>query len=289
MLKHNVLNHPERLLVVFTDGSRIGERYSADLSFCPNPVCTCANAELSLYLDSNGELEESNAEFQFEVDLLERTLSTPANDTELSVYDRNIGQDFVEQMREEDWLLLWRQHLEFKRKRTGETPDKELNTHFPVAEIEASGLMVRHSHILPFAEDILVELNGREYLFDDEYCLRTDCACTYSFVTWFDEKLENDSSRQEFTTIEVDYRSGKWKLMDAGTLDTDILKLLAKKLVSKKNCSLLEYRHNHLRRLYQLFKQTHHTPLRLSSSKVGRNEPCPCGSGQKYKKCCMSR
>lgn len=22
--------------------------------------------------------------------------------------------------------------------------------------------------------------------------------------------------------------------------------------------------------------------------KVGRNDPCPCGSGQKYKKCCMS-
>ena len=23
-----------------------------------------------------------------------------------------------------------------------------------------------------------------------------------------------------------------------------------------------------------------------STSKVGRNEPCPCGSGKKYKKCC---
>ena len=22
------------------------------------------------------------------------------------------------------------------------------------------------------------------------------------------------------------------------------------------------------------------------STKVGRNDPCPCGSGQKYKKCC---
>jgi len=24
-------------------------------------------------------------------------------------------------------------------------------------------------------------------------------------------------------------------------------------------------------------------------SKVGRNAPCPCGSGKKYKKCCLSR
>jgi uncharacterized protein YecA (UPF0149 family) len=24
----------------------------------------------------------------------------------------------------------------------------------------------------------------------------------------------------------------------------------------------------------------------LQKSQVGRNEPCPCGSGKKYKKCC---
>lgn len=24
------------------------------------------------------------------------------------------------------------------------------------------------------------------------------------------------------------------------------------------------------------------------ASKIGRNEPCPCGSGKKYKKCCMN-
>jgi len=28
------------------------------------------------------------------------------------------------------------------------------------------------------------------------------------------------------------------------------------------------------------------TPTTASLPKVGRNEPCPCGSGQKYKNCC---
>jgi len=27
--------------------------------------------------------------------------------------------------------------------------------------------------------------------------------------------------------------------------------------------------------------------LRILSDKIGRNDPCPCGSGLKYKKCCM--
>jgi preprotein translocase subunit SecA len=30
-------------------------------------------------------------------------------------------------------------------------------------------------------------------------------------------------------------------------------------------------------------------PSRAAGQKVGRNEPCPCGSGKKYKKCCLAR
>ena len=28
-------------------------------------------------------------------------------------------------------------------------------------------------------------------------------------------------------------------------------------------------------------------PIRNRGDKVGRNDPCPCGSGKKYKNCCM--
>jgi uncharacterized protein YchJ len=27
-------------------------------------------------------------------------------------------------------------------------------------------------------------------------------------------------------------------------------------------------------------------PIKKENEKVGRNDPCPCGSGKKYKKCC---
>jgi hypothetical protein len=29
-------------------------------------------------------------------------------------------------------------------------------------------------------------------------------------------------------------------------------------------------------------------PARRTTPKVGRNDPCPCGSGKKYKKCCLA-
>jgi hypothetical protein len=30
-------------------------------------------------------------------------------------------------------------------------------------------------------------------------------------------------------------------------------------------------------------------PFKRKSEKIGRNEPCPCGSGKKYKKCCLNK
>jgi preprotein translocase subunit SecA len=30
-------------------------------------------------------------------------------------------------------------------------------------------------------------------------------------------------------------------------------------------------------------------PVKTAGAKVGRNDPCPCGSGKKYKHCCMHK
>jgi hypothetical protein len=30
-------------------------------------------------------------------------------------------------------------------------------------------------------------------------------------------------------------------------------------------------------------------PVRLAGPKIGRNDPCPCGSGRKYKRCCLAK
>jgi len=33
-------------------------------------------------------------------------------------------------------------------------------------------------------------------------------------------------------------------------------------------------------------EEARHLPIRRTGEKIGRNDPCPCGSGKKYKKCC---
>jgi preprotein translocase subunit SecA len=36
-------------------------------------------------------------------------------------------------------------------------------------------------------------------------------------------------------------------------------------------------------------KEHNKTKTVVKSKKIGRNDPCPCGSGKKYKKCCMNK
>ena len=57
--------------------------------------------------------------------------------------------------------------------------------------------------------------------------------------------------------------------------------------------NLLKERYKRMKNLYKLMQEdltkynlsTKTTPSN-SNNKVGRNDPCPCGSGKKYKKCC---
>ena len=48
-------------------------------------------------------------------------------------------------------------------------------------------------------------------------------------------------------------------------------------------------RHRLLRTLFQKAMQREDAapmPVKRDTAKIGRNDPCPCGSGAKYKKCC---
>jgi uncharacterized protein len=46
--------------------------------------------------------------------------------------------------------------------------------------------------------------------------------------------------------------------------------------------------YRYFREQRQVSPSAHAGDLRRTAPKVGRNEPCPCGSGKKYKKCCGS-
>ena len=41
-----------------------------------------------------------------------------------------------------------------------------------------------------------------------------------------------------------------------------------------------------LNKALELYKEQKSSTTIVKPKKIGRNDPCPCGSGKKYKKCC---
>ena len=46
---------------------------------------------------------------------------------------------------------------------------------------------------------------------------------------------------------------------------------------------------NNIQKAYMVQMKQHPTPIQLAERKVGRNDQCPCGSGKKFKRCCLYR
>lgn len=64
----------------------------------------------------------------------------------------------------------------------------------------------------------------------------------------------------------------------------DIINLGDFAITNKNGKTVFTYRFPSVERID--FVKNPHKEKPLKVSKVGRNEPCPCGSGKKYKKCC---
>lgn len=57
-------------------------------------------------------------------------------------------------------------------------------------------------------------------------------------------------------------------------------------IIGEKHPDLLEWKSVATGKEMQYQKATNKTVSVINENKVGRNDPCPCGSGKKYKKCC---
>lgn len=73
------------------------------------------------------------------------------------------------------------------------------------------------------------------------------------------------------------------------TKGTGSLEQLAQSVIEIFPDAMREYAHLG-RAIYQARLETGDLDLASSGSlKIGRNDPCPCGSGKKFKKCCSAK
>ncbi len=153
--------------------------------------------------------------------------------------------------------------------------------------------------MLPFKHD------GVEYLIDDLYCTNPTCKCenahliflrlakagdcgTCSAITHF-QALVSFDGHVELTDVAVGPKKAAQRVLSAfwGKHGTAELERFKKRYAWSKQ---IGDRSGMGRRTIPLLVRPPVTEQgEAPATRVGRNEPCPCGSGKKFKRCCAAK
>jgi hypothetical protein len=273
-------------------GPHAGTAFSVELTMCQSPVCQCNNVTLTC--SPLGEDPASTLPpLTFCLDLEKRCIAErdvhPLSSQALSLAD-----DLIAEMNEENWNGLYRHFYTHKEMKTEEVDCATLDAPFPPENMMDPTLMVAYKDILPFAKAFPFMLGADHWLVDEQYCVNPKCDCQdvlFDFLR-IDVPLAGKASvAQHMPTATYDSRRDTFKPLNPPWSKEPDLRTLTTALREAYPDLAAEVRKRRttLRTLYRKARTHEHRdapPLAGSTTKVGPNEPCPCGSGKKYKKCC---
>jgi hypothetical protein len=279
--------------VTFDQGRFAGRTFRSVLSPCMEVTCQCGNFYLEFDADDGDEFFDCTLD-TIDEDVLADNLSFEEDE------DRE-EKDFVEQLCdeliEEHWQKLSSFYLAIKAVASEVLEPDVVLAHFDVAQTEG-GMMQGYNEILPYALPLLVEYEGEQFEIADSYCLKSNCSCTSTNLHFV--QLDEDTDLVENhpdLQLSYDYRNEKAQVLqwpaDYPCKAEQLLNVLGQQLPELQE--KVKARHERLRAIYRSFlKRMRINPNKAWAARsieappklAGRNDPCPCGSGKKYKKCC---
>lgn len=288
----------ERCLLQPRRGAWAGRRFWVRVHICLNPLCDCTQMDLECVpLDEGGAEDKSGNPLYFSLDVRERRV-VPGPEAVRTAESKPFAECVVADLTETDWLELYGWFLGLKRDVIEKADVTELDAEFPPQIMMGDGTMVGYAEILPFAHGFPFTLGGDSWFVDDQYCVHPDCPCHDVRLTFLgapkDTPPDVPIDGNRMPSCFYDYKRGEAKkTVHASKAGQPAVKELIRAVKAQYPTFDLdvEQRHLQLRNLYLravLKEDAEAMPQKRAEPKNGRNDPCPCGSGKKYKKCCGS-
>jgi hypothetical protein len=266
--------------------------YGCVADTCRNPACRCLTVTVTFRASSSdGPVEPApTPERAVGLDLDTRTIDGTFSKS-ASPSDLAFAEGLLAAMEPADFDLLRRIHLMIKSRETELAKPAEIKVQFDFDEIERSSIMQAYNDVLPFAETMHVVVNGIEYVVLDQYCVKPGCRCTDALLNLL-PITEKSGTADTTGVVIVDYQSKAWKPLENDRLPCNVATIAH--LIEGTNPDLygkLPARHKKLRAIYAHCRKREQASLPDNHPvrAVGRNDPCPCGSGKKFKKCCLGK
>ncbi len=262
------------------------EQYECSFSSCANPVCTCGIVQLSLFPLGLEDQNNLISPYKVNIDIINRKLDCK-EESKIPEDNLEFADLFISNMDDADFQFLWEDYFALKNKRTAEANIDSIEAHFDYYEIEENGLMVTYNDVLPYGDQLFVKINDEKCIIFDQYCVLPKCSCSDTSIT-ICPAGEFDKAGDELYSVTVDYRNRKWGMLEGRT--KSVYTKTVRSAIEEKIPDIYEKllsRHMKLKGIYSHCKKRHFTQKQQHHPpEAGRNDPCPCGSGKKYKKCC---
>jgi hypothetical protein len=268
------------------------EEFDCVADTCRNPACRCQTVTIAFRARAPGVTAQPvpTPEGTVGVDIGTRTIDATFRKS-AAQSDIAFAETLLTAMEPADFDLLGRLHFMIKRHETEHAKPAEIRAQFDFDEIERSSMMQTYNDILPFAETMQVVVHGIEYVVLDQYCVKPRCGCTDAHLNLLPIRQEGDTL-ETTSSVNVNYDAKTWERVADEPLPCDVATF--RRLMESAIPDLytkLQARHKKLGAIYaHAHKRARATVAdSLFQQSVGRNDACPCGSGKKYKKCCMGK
>jgi len=266
----------------FPAGLLRGTRWEIAGQVCQSPTCPCKVLDLGLHPVSDTS-EPGDFERRISLDLGLREIGEGG-----SADDRLFAESLVAQLEAGDWDVL-ESIFSLRKEELYEAADlTDLDYEFSVEEIESKGLLISYNDVLPFHNRPRFEVEETSYLAVDQYPLGRSTQSVDPVITFcaFGPGPGGgpDEAREQFS-ISMDLTRRQWRPYDTLVPPTIPAERIVSVFLAQFDYDFLAERQRTLRALYRRNHGEKLGPV-VPTEKVGRNDPCPCGSGRKYKKCC---
>lgn len=234
--------------------------YEFSYSICENPHCNCYGINISLGSNIN-----------FFLDFATESVKNDSNNNEIIKF----FLDFIKNDNEINLECLKKEYLFVKDLAKGKQ-----NT---IQSFSLGEFMV-YRDIIWNEDDLNMNYEDKNYVIIDSYCVSPKCYCQEALLHFFDAS-QKEAEEPDFSFV-YDYKSDMFK--DATGISDYKVKQIIKLFPHTFNN---EFKRKHIllkEEVKEIIQEKIENSI-FGKRKLGRNEPCYCGSDLKYKKCCMNK
>ncbi len=296
-------------------GAFAGQAFTAVLGVCPSPCCHCEAVSFECQPDPGACIAEigapaSSVPVRFDLDVFRQAVNVAVESSRDAVA---LGRAAAAELEADDWEALGKLFLAAKRRQMETMNLDALNASFPPDVMAGDGPMVGYAEVFPWAEPFELTLEGSPCVVFDHYCAQPGCDCAEAALECFHVPAERFPPGRRLKAgvfLRHNHASGQTTVVEAKRGSPAPEKWIEALRDAHPGFErTLQERHRQLKRLGErLLPKTARrsnpavshlrdeeleepvtapsAPGATQAPKVGRNQPCPCGSGRKYKRCC---